>query len=733
MARGIKKIQAARKAQPKPRTPGSTLGVLARTQGGLGARVASSTNQTARQSQAVRQAGLKAISARDSERRGRNQPLTRKALSRAVGGAGQGFGLARDLLREQRASGSARFRADGAGAPQPGQGPITEAVAGAQGIEERQRISGAPVGPKVPTPQKPIVKIEAPSETGMDIDGTLPAGDQLSLLKRKLQERGGRTSDEEFLQLRNLQRQAIQEQAQAGFQAPDVIGGRIGQLEGQRDEIIAERERREIGIDPELLALRKEQALERERLGVRDVEAANRAKRNVQEQLSARGVGRSTYAQDRSDDISRELNRTLERRREIDDIQALRLQAQRSAEGRQGLQQIDNQIQGLMDEQVQAENDSIQKVSQYVMENGLKGDQAVEAFVDALAAVTPAEEMPEIDVQVSKLAGYMADSKGNPIKVDPQGNPIRLEGSKPNLQLKEVKGQLFVFDPATGEIERKASVQETITGRVGNNPYSMTSSGVSSIGRGVGLGGDTFDNADGIATAMSSGSTAGLSPQETTDMITFLSNGSKSKRLELERAAALNNGQLPKQLLLDRFTDKQINAVGFTNRMQDSIDIFNEIENDILQTGALQHSTQRSLPNMFKSETFQRLAQAELNFLTAKLREESGAAISETDLADARVQYFPQAGDAKSVLKAKKENRDRVTKAMMTQSGGAYEVTKALESGAPNPALAQVTESVEIPGFDDEDNAFFAQETTVADDGAGSVFDAADEDFFNSL
>lgn len=577
--------------------------------------------------------------------------------------------------------------------------------------------------PTVPTFEAPVVDLDTRPK---DVEiGDLSASEELLAFRNQLKERGGRPSTEEQIQLRRLQQAATQEEAAQRFQEVDVIGDRLTGLQAQRQAIVSEQERRAAGIDPEVLALRKEQALERQRLGRQDVARAEAAQTRVQEALSARGVGRSTYAVERAEEIQDQLDQTLERRRELSEIAALRLSAQRTAEGRQQLQQIDNRIQGLFDEQVQAEQRQLENVADYIAEQNLEGEQAIEAFVDALNIADP--DTPEVDTQVSKLAGYLADSKGNPIKTDEGGNPIRFDEPKRETQIIKHKGDFVVVDKATGDIIRRASVREQQTGVPSRIGYGGGRTGVGSIGRGLGMGGNTTDNADAIAGAMSSGSTAGLTPQQTQDMITFLANGSKSKRQELERAASLNNGQLPKQLLLDRFNDGQMNAVGFAHRIDDAMAVFDELEGEIGELGAFKHQAQRSMPNMFKSETFQRQDQAERNFINATLRRESGASIADSEFENAAKQYFPQAGDAESVIEQKRKNREEILRGMINSSGGAYEITQALEAGSQ----PQEAPAAEVPGFDEDDMAFFGEQAAPA--APAVEFDQADEDFFNSL
>ena len=78
------------------------------------------------------------------------------------------------------------------------------------------------------------------------------------------------------------------------------------------------------------------------------------------------------------------------------------------------------------------------------------------------------------------------------------------------------------------------------------------------------------------------------------------------------------------------------------------------------------------LANSLLSPVEQQAAQAMRSFITAKLRPESGAAISPTEFADARITYFPQYGDSQEVISQKKATRDAVLQNSIQAAGSAY-------------------------------------------------------------
>jgi hypothetical protein len=88
----------------------------------------------------------------------------------------------------------------------------------------------------------------------------------------------------------------------------------------------------------------------------------------------------------------------------------------------------------------------------------------------------------------------------------------------------------------------------------------------------------------------------------------------------------------------------------------------------------------------------QQVQQAKVNFITAILRKESGAAIGQDEFAREDEKYFPQRGDSDAVLAQKKQARQTAIKAMEIQAGpGAKEIQKFSPRGKPttesNPAV----------------------------------------------
>jgi hypothetical protein len=77
----------------------------------------------------------------------------------------------------------------------------------------------------------------------------------------------------------------------------------------------------------------------------------------------------------------------------------------------------------------------------------------------------------------------------------------------------------------------------------------------------------------------------------------------------------------------------------------------------------------RLLPNFMQTEDAQKFQQSKLNFISAVLRKESGAAISNSEIKNAEKQYFPSAGDTPGVLLQKKANREAAIQGLFRAGG----------------------------------------------------------------
>jgi hypothetical protein len=111
-------------------------------------------------------------------------------------------------------------------------------------------------------------------------------------------------------------------------------------------------------------------------------------------------------------------------------------------------------------------------------------------------------------------------------------------------------------------------------------------------------------------------------------------------------------------------TQDQTNAAGFSARMADASNIINDNE-----TNAADVNIQSVLPGLMQKDWFKQYDSAKRNWISAQLRKESGAAISESEYANADREYFPQQGDSAEVLKQKRRRREIAQQSMQRAAG----------------------------------------------------------------
>lgn len=142
-----------------------------------------------------------------------------------------------------------------------------------------------------------------------------------------------------------------------------------------------------------------------------------------------------------------------------------------------------------------------------------------------------------------------------------------------------------------------------------------------------------------------------------------------------------------------RPTTDQNNAAGFYDRLVDAEAVLSDPLVTAAATG-LAGKTMAGLPvvgNYLATPEYQKFDQAQRNFINAVLRKESGAAIAESEFANAAQQYFPQPGDSKEKIAQKAQNRATVIRAMQRTAAGAL-----TQGGQQQQGMGQA-EQGEIP------------------------------------
>jgi hypothetical protein len=187
-------------------------------------------------------------------------------------------------------------------------------------------------------------------------------------------------------------------------------------------------------------------------------------------------------------------------------------------------------------------------------------------------------------------------------------------------------------------------------------------------------------------------------------------NAIDRQRLNLEGARfGLEQQKFAQEANVPKLSESQSNATAFGMRAKESNELLNQLEKsgttntgitrsaisglvgmtpfigDKLEQGV--SSAMNVLPGALGGPNAAQQAtdQARRNFVTAVLRKESGAVISASEFANEAQKYFPQPGDAPSVIKQKQEARELAIKALETQAGPGARFIK--ESTAPKKVV----------------------------------------------
>lgn len=151
-------------------------------------------------------------------------------------------------------------------------------------------------------------------------------------------------------------------------------------------------------------------------------------------------------------------------------------------------------------------------------------------------------------------------------------------------------------------------------------------------------------------------------------------------------------------------TSAQYKFAGYAERMESSNNTINSLTDEIMKMSTAEFALQKKLPNWAKSSTMQMLEQAQQDFINAKLREESGAAIADSEFKNAERQYFPQPGDSKEVIALKKKNREMVINNQIRAAGSAYESMSSY--GDIETGISQISNTIQ----EAEDEGYSSQE-----------------------
>jgi hypothetical protein len=176
----------------------------------------------------------------------------------------------------------------------------------------------------------------------------------------------------------------------------------------------------------------------------------------------------------------------------------------------------------------------------------------------------------------------------------------------------------------------------------------------------------------------------------------------------------------------DKYTELQSKAANFGNMMTEADKALlamapkgadgnpdaTKIENPKNFLGAVRDGIMpfEALRNKSTPNETQAYNQIAKQWIRAKLRKESGAAIGDDEMEQEFRTYFPQYGDGPDVLKQKALAREQATKGMIAESGGAYgqlfsqqpptDAGPAPATPAPQPAAPQAPKAPPAPAVE---------------------------------
>lgn len=130
------------------------------------------------------------------------------------------------------------------------------------------------------------------------------------------------------------------------------------------------------------------------------------------------------------------------------------------------------------------------------------------------------------------------------------------------------------------------------------------------------------------------------------------------------------------QLQNASFADRMVNAEGILQPLEElaSQGKFSPVNKTSRALSAIpSFGLGEAVGNVVLSEDQQKYKNAANEWIRAKLRKESGAAIGVKEMEDEYATYFPQVGDGDAVIKQKAQLRKVATDSMIKQTSGAYD------------------------------------------------------------
>jgi len=177
--------------------------------------------------------------------------------------------------------------------------------------------------------------------------------------------------------------------------------------------------------------------------------------------------------------------------------------------------------------------------------------------------------------------------------------------------------------------------------------------------------------------------------------------------LDQQAPVATSAGAVPLRGKGTAMTESQSNATAYGMRMKEANAILDDLSKKGVLKGAVIEATPliggslgQTLPSFLggTSAAQQQVNQAKSNFITAVLRKESGAVISDSEFDREDKKYFPQINDNPAVIKQKENARKLAIKAIEVQAGPGAKSIQQLQPSVGGLAGASANDPLGLLG-----------------------------------
>lgn len=282
-----------------------------------------------------------------------------------------------------------------------------------------------------------------------------------------------------------------------------------------------------------------------------------------------------------------------------------------------------------------------------------------------------------VQAQISKANQFDIDQVGQQAFVKAsQGMPLSPTEAA-SLQYLDSKSQTVAFNPVTGALEQKPGLLD----RAGLASSPIASPAVKPSAP-AGVVSPSFKNAMAPVAPGAGGGGDFLADLAPTDAPAPAPVNPWDAEFKQQFDSMAGNPKAQQELLTNYQKQKllpneeQAKNAAYADRMTLSNPVVSSPEQTKASMDTWDQRFDRNLPdwaaNKLVSDDFQSAKQAQLDFLNAILRKESGAAISTGEYTNYAKQYFPQPGDSKAVVAQKAANREAALQGVQRSAGPSY-------------------------------------------------------------